>query len=83
MNWRSSVAAPLLLMMLFLTSCVAPIAAPVPANNAKKARYVAELEPPSQYNHPYYDGPVEERVLPVAEVRPRIRVQTHQLPGGR
>ena len=82
--------APLLLMMLFLTSCVAPIAAPVPANNAKKARYVAELEPPSQYNHPYYDGPVEERVLPVAEVRvlvthlvPRIRVQTHQLPGGR
>ena len=69
MNWRSSVAAPLLLMMLFLTSCVAPIAAPVPANNAKKARYVAELEPPSQYNHPYYDGPVEERVLPVAEVR--------------
>jgi len=69
MNWWSSVAAPLLLMMLFLTSCVAPIAAPVPANNAKKARYVAELEPPSQYNHPYYDGPVEERVLPVAEVR--------------
>ena len=84
MNWWSSVAAPLLLMILFLTSCVAPIAAPVPAaNNAKKARYVAELEPPSQYNHPYYDGPVEERVLPVAEVRLRIRVQTHQLPGGR
>ena len=68
MNWKSSVAAPLLLMMLFLTSCVA--AAPVPAaNNAKRARYVAELEPPSQYSHPYYDGPVEERVLPVAEVR--------------
>ena len=87
MNWKSSVAAPLLLMMLFLTSCVA--AAPVPAaNNAKRARYVAELEPPSQYSHPYYDGPVEERVLPVAEVRvlvthlvPRIRVRTHQLPG--
>src|SRR5215470_6746711 len=69
MNWRSSIAAPFLLVMLFLTSCVAPIAAPVPAaNNAKKARYVAELEPPSQYNHPY-DGLVEERVLPVAEVR--------------
>jgi hypothetical protein len=53
-----------LLVLLFLTSCVAPIAAPVPAaNNAKKARYVAELE-----NHSY-DGLVEERVLPVAEVR--------------
>jgi hypothetical protein len=26
------------------------------------------LEPPAQYNHPY-DGPVVERVMPVAEVR--------------
>jgi len=70
MSWKSSVAALFLLVLLFLTSCVGPIAAPVPAtNNAKKARYVAELEPPSQYNHPYYDGPVEERVLSVAEVR--------------
>ena len=60
MSGKSSVAAPFLLVLL--TSCVA-------ANNVKKARYVAELEPPSQYNHPYYDGPVEERVLPVAEVR--------------
>jgi hypothetical protein len=69
MAWRSSVAAPFLLVLLFLTSCVVPIAAPVPAaNNAKKARYVAELEPPSEYNHSY-DGLVEERVLPVAEVR--------------
>jgi hypothetical protein len=66
MAWKSSVAAPFLLVLLFLTSCVVPIAAPVPA--AKKARYVAELEPPSQYNHSY-DGLVEERVLPVAEVR--------------
>ncbi len=69
MAWKSSVAAPFLLVLLFLTSCVVPVAAPVPAaNNAKKARYVAELEPLSQYNHPY-DGLVEERVLPVAEVR--------------
>ena len=60
MSGKSSVAAPFLLLLL--TSCVA-------ANNAKEARYVAELEPPSQYNHPYYDGPVEERVLPVAEVQ--------------
>ena len=69
MSLKSSVAAPLLLVLLFLTSCVAPIAAPVPAaDNAKKARYVGELEPPSRYNH-RYDGLVEERVLPVAEVR--------------
>jgi hypothetical protein len=43
MSWKFSVAAPFLFVMLFLTSCVAPIAAPVPAaNNAKMARYVAE-----------------------------------------
>ncbi len=69
MAWKSSVVAPFLLVLLFLTSCVVPVAVPVPAaNNAKRARYVAELEPPSQYNYPY-DGLVEERVLPVAEVR--------------
>jgi hypothetical protein len=69
MSFKSSVAAPFLLVLLFLTSCVFPIAVPVPvANNAKKARYLAELEPPSQYNHPY-DGQVDERVMPVAEVR--------------
>jgi hypothetical protein len=33
-----------------------------------KIRYLAELEPPAQYNHPYH-GPVVERVMPVAEVR--------------
>ena len=67
MSWKFSVAAPFLFVMLFLTSCVAPIAAPVPAaNNAKMARYVAELEPPSQYDHPY-DGLVGERVMPMAE----------------
>jgi len=66
MSWKSSVAAPFLLVLPFLTSCVVPIAAPAPvANNAKKARYLAELEPPSQYNHPY-DGLVGERVMPVA-----------------
>jgi len=63
MTWKSSVAAPFLLVLLFLTSCVIPI-----ANNAKKARYLAELEPPSRYDHPY-DGLVDERVLPVTEVR--------------
>jgi hypothetical protein len=69
MSWKFSVAAPFLFVMLFLTSCVAPIAAPVPAaNNAKMARYVAELEPPAQYDHPY-DGLVGERVIPVAETR--------------
>ncbi len=56
-------------MLLFLTSCVIPIAVPVPAaNNAKKARYLAEFEPPSQYDHPY-GGSVDRRVMPVAEVR--------------
>ena len=69
MTWKSSVAAPFLLVLLFLTSCVIPIAVPVPVtNNAKKARYLAELEPPSRYDHPY-DGLVDERVLPVTEVR--------------
>jgi hypothetical protein len=69
MSWKSSVAAPFLLVLPFLTSCAVPIAAPAPvANNAKKARYLAELEPSSQYNHPY-DGLVGERVMPVAEAR--------------
>ena len=66
MSWKVSAAAPSLLVLLFLTSCVAPVAAPVSA--AKKARYLAELEPPSQYDHPY-DGLVGERLMPVAEAR--------------
>jgi hypothetical protein len=33
-----------------------------------KIRYLAELEPPAQYNHPY-NGQVVEHVMPVAEVR--------------
>jgi hypothetical protein len=40
------------------------IAAVISAN----VRYRLELEPPAQYNHPYA-GPVDERVMPVAEVR--------------
>jgi hypothetical protein len=35
---------------------------------SSRIRYLANLEPPVQYNHPY-DGPVVERVMPVAEVR--------------
>lgn len=33
-----------------------------------KVRYLVELEPPAQYNHPY-DGPIDERVMSVSEVR--------------
>ena len=33
-----------------------------------RVRYLSELEPPAKYNHPYH-GPVDERVMPVAEVR--------------
>jgi hypothetical protein len=57
MDWRGRRIVPFLILML-LTSCV---------SSAFKARYVAELEPPAQYNHPY-DGPVNEQVMPVAEV---------------
>ena len=35
-------------------------------------RYRLELEPPGQYNHPYA-GRVDERVMPVAEVRALCR----------
>jgi hypothetical protein len=35
---------------------------------SSRIRYLAQLEPPAKYNHPYH-GPVEERVMPVAEVR--------------
>ncbi len=70
MSWKSLVAAPFLLVSLFLTSCVIPIAIPIPvANEAKKVRYLAELEPPAQYDHPYA-GQVVERVMPVADARP-------------
>ena len=38
------------------------------ASEVRYLRYMGELEPPTQYNHPY-DGPVDERVMPVAELR--------------
>ena len=37
------------------------------ASEVRYLRYMGELEPPAQYDHPY-DGPVDERVMPVAEV---------------
>jgi hypothetical protein len=36
--------------------------------SASKIRYLVELEPPAQYDHPY-NGQVVERIMPVAEVR--------------
>ena len=57
MEWKGRRIAPLLLVPLLLTSCVNRV-----------ANYVANLEPPARYNHPY-DGPVFERVMPLAEVR--------------
>jgi hypothetical protein len=67
MNWKSSVAAPCLPVLLLLTSCVIPIpiVIPVPPD---LARVAADLEPSAQYNHPY-NGQVIERVMPEAEVR--------------
>jgi hypothetical protein len=67
MNWKTSVAAPCLPVLLLLTSCVIPIpiVIPVPPDPAHVA---ADLEPPAQYNHPY-NGQVIERVMPEAEVR--------------
>jgi len=45
-----------LLLLLPLASCV------------RYASYLAELEPPARYNHPY-SGTVVEHVMPLAEVR--------------
>jgi hypothetical protein len=47
-----------LLVLPLLTSCAYVSSA-----------YTAELEPPEQYNHPY-DGPVVERVMSEADVKP-------------
>ena len=66
MSAKGLLAAPLLLVLLILTSCVIPIPIPIPVVN--EARYAAKLEPPAQYNHPY-SGQVVERVMPVGEVR--------------
>jgi hypothetical protein len=59
-GWR---VTPFLLALLLLTSC----ASSAYVSSAYEVRYLAELEPPAQYNHPY-DGPVVERVMPEAEV---------------
>ena len=66
MSWKTSVAAPFLPVLLFLTSCF-PIVIPIPIPPSA-ARISAALEPPAQYNHPY-NGQVVERVMPEAEVR--------------
>jgi hypothetical protein len=58
MDLKGRLVAPLLLILLPLTSCV---------SSAYHVRYLAELEPPARYNHPY-DGPVDERVMSAAEV---------------
>jgi hypothetical protein len=58
LSWKGLVTA-LLLSLSLLTSCV---------SSASRVRYLVELEPPAQYNHPY-DGPVDERVMSVSEVR--------------
>jgi hypothetical protein len=57
MGLKGRRVVPLLILSL-LTSCV---------SSAFKVKYLIELEPPAQYNHPY-DGPVNERVMPVADV---------------
>jgi hypothetical protein len=67
MSRKTLVAAPFLPVLLFLTSCVIPIAIPVPVRE-DPAHYSAKLEPPARYNHPY-NGQVVERVVPEAEVR--------------
>ena len=55
---KGRLVAPLLLVLPSLTSC---------GSAAHHVRYLSELEPPAQYNHPY-DGPVDERVVSAAEV---------------
>jgi hypothetical protein len=67
MSQKISLAAPLLPVLLFLTSCVIPIAIPIPVRE-DPAHYAARLEPPARYDHPY-NGRVDERVVAEAEVR--------------
>ena len=59
LSWKGRLA-PLLLAFLPLPSCG--------VSAASHARYLAELEPPARYNHPY-DGPVDERVMSAAKAR--------------
>jgi hypothetical protein len=58
LSWKRVV--PLLLALLPLPSCG--------IGAAYHVRYLAELEPPARYNHPY-GGPVDERVVSAAQVR--------------
>jgi hypothetical protein len=54
---------------VWIVIAVAVVAAVVmSAASERYLRYMVKLEPPAQYNHPY-DGRVDERVMPVAEVR--------------
>ena len=53
----------LLLLLLFLLHFLQPLA----VSYTRHATYLAELEPPARYNHPY-NGPVIERVIPLAEL---------------
>jgi hypothetical protein len=46
------------------------VVAAVVAFVVSRVKYLSELEPPAKYNHPYH-GPVDERVMPVVEVRAR------------
>jgi hypothetical protein len=50
-------------LVIVMTAVVAAVIV-ISAN----VRYQVELEPPAQYKHPF-DGSVDERVMPVAEVR--------------
>jgi hypothetical protein len=59
LSWKGRLVVPLLLVLLALPSCG--------ISAAYHVRYLAELEPPARYNHPY-DGPVDERVMSAAEV---------------
>src|SRR5262249_9815375 len=59
MSWKGRLITLFLLVWALLTLCV---------SSAFKVIYLAGLEPPGRYNHPY-DGSVEERVMSVAEVR--------------
>jgi hypothetical protein len=70
MSWKTSAAAPFLLVLLFLTSCVIPIPIGLFIKDIREedpAHYAARLEPPARYDHPY-KGHVVERVVPAAEV---------------
>lgn len=67
MSYKTLGAAPLLLVLPLLTSCVIPIVIPIPVRE-DPAHYAARLEPPAKYDHPY-NGQIVERVVPEVEVR--------------